>query len=101
MSKLTLKIRNDGITSITLKANANDIIRIPKRDILPYKANSSRARAWQVLCLMDGLTVRQGGEILKKLEYNIQGKNGHPLGWIGQAVTDENVETHEGGSTAP
>lgn len=100
MSKLTLKIRKDGKTSVTLKANANDIIRIPNPDILPYEPNSDRARAWQVLCLMDGLTVRQGSEILKKLEYNIQGKNGHPLGWIGQAVTDQYVEIHKGGGTA-
>lgn len=44
------------------------------------------ARAWQVVSLMDGLTVEKGHEILKALEPNIQGKVGRPIGWIADAI---------------
>ena len=47
---------------------------------------SKRACAWQVVSLMDGLTVEQGHEILKLLEPNIQGKEGRPIGWIAIAI---------------
>jgi hypothetical protein len=35
---------------------------------------------------MHGLTVRDAHEILVKLEPNIQGKVGRPLGWVVDAI---------------
>jgi hypothetical protein len=93
---LELATRRDGKVSLTLAANGDDVIRIPDPDVLPYEPGSKRARAWQVVSLMDGLTVRQGTDILAKLEHAIQRANGRPLGWIADAVTDGHAEIHEG-----
>ena len=94
MSRIQLKNRRDGKVSLTLAANGFDIIRIPDSLITPYRLGSHRARAWQVVSLMDGLTVKEGNNILGKLEYNIQRANGRPLGWIADAVSDGHAEIH-------
>jgi hypothetical protein len=96
MSKVTLKKRRDGKVSLTLAGNGHDIIRIPDSRVTPYSGGSHRARAWQVVSLMNGLTVQQGTDILGKLEYNIQRANGRPLGWIADAVGVGYAEIHAG-----
>ena len=96
MSKLNLKTRRDGKVSLTLSANGHDVIRIPDANIPAYSPRSKRARAWQVVSLMDGLTVQQGNDILGMLEYSIQRANGRPLGWIADAVSDGHAEIHKG-----
>jgi hypothetical protein len=96
MTNIELKRRRDGKVSLTLAANGHDIIRIPDPDIALHRAGSQRARAWQVVSLMDGLTVRQGNDILGKLEYNIQRSNGRPLGWIADAISDGHAEIQAG-----
>ena len=101
MSTVELKRRRDGKVSLTLAANGHDIIRIPNPDITPHRSGSQRARAWQIVSLMDGLTVRQGTDILGKLEYNIQRANGRPLGWIADAVSDGYAEIHQGKKPQP
>jgi hypothetical protein len=96
MAEVKLATRRDGKVSLTLGANGDDVIRVPDPDVLPYEPGSKRARAWQVVSLMDGLTVRQGTDILARLEHAIQRANGRPLGWIADAVTDGHAEIHEG-----
>jgi len=96
MSKVTLKTRLDGKVSLTLATNGHDIIRIPDPSITPYSVGSQRARAWQIVSLMDGLTVQQGNDILGKLEFNIQRANGRPLGWIADSVSNGYAEIHVG-----
>ena len=96
MTKATLNTRRDGKVSLTLASNGHDIIRIPDSNIAPYSIGSQRARAWQVVSLMDGLSVQQGNDILAKLEYSIQRANGRPLGWIADAVSDGHAEIHKG-----
>ena len=75
MTKLALNTRRDGKVSLTLASNGHDIVRIPDSNVSPYSAGSQRERAWQVVRLMDGLTVQQGNDILAKLEYSIQRAN--------------------------
>ena len=101
MSTVELKRRRDGKVSLTLAANGHDFIRIPDPDIAPHRGGSQRARAWQVVSLMDGLTVRQGNDILGKLEYNIQRANGRPLGWIADAVSNGHAEIDQGEKRSP
>ena len=96
MAEVKLATRRDGKVSLTQAANADDIVRIPDPDILPHTPGSKAARAWQVVSLMDGLTVRQGTEILAWLKHAIPRANGRPLGWIADAVTDGHAEIHEG-----
>lgn len=96
MPKIDLPRRRDGKVSLTLAANGHDIIRIPDAETRPYEEGSQRARAWQVVSLMDGLTVQQGNDIMKVLEYSIQRANGRPLGWIADAVSDGYAEIHQG-----
>lgn len=96
MTIVALQRRQDGKVRLRLADHGHDYIRIPNSVITPYRANSHRARAWQIVSLMDGLTVRQGHEILKMLEHNIQGSNGRPLGWIVDAVNKGYAEIHEG-----
>lgn len=98
--QVPLKTRRDGKVSLTLAFNGHDVIRIPDPTIMPYRTGSSRARAWDVIRLMDGLTVRDGAIILGKLEPNIQGASGRPLGWIVDAVTNGHAEIHEGEASA-
>lgn len=94
MAKIRFKTRKDGKVSITLADHANCIIRITQPTATPYKAGSQRERAWQVVSLMDGLTVEQGCQILALLEPNIQGKVGRPIGWIVDAVDRGLAEIH-------
>ena len=94
MAKVTLKKRKDGKSSVTLKNNGCHIIRVTNPDC-PFQEGSQRALAWQVISLMDGLTVGKGTEILKALEPNIQRSNGRPLGWIVDAIDKRNVEIHQ------
>ncbi len=96
MTKISLNTRRDGKVSLTLASNGHDIIRIPDSNIAPYSIGSQRARAWQVVSLMDGLSVQQGNDILARLEYSIQRANGRPLGWIADAVSDGHAEIHKG-----
>lgn len=96
MAKIDLPRRRDGKVSLTLAANSYDIIRILDPDAKPYAAASQRARAWQVVSLMGGLTVKQGNDIMKLLEHSIQRANERPLGWIADAVSDGHAEIHHG-----
>ena len=97
MSKIELEMTRNGKVSLTLASHGHHVIRIPVPDTTPYRG-VKRARAWRVVSLMDGLTVQEGKDILAKLEYNIQGSNRRPLGWIVDAVTDGHAEIHEGTS---
>lgn len=94
--KKELDVRRDGKVSLTLASNGHDVIRIRDPELTPYAPGSQRARAWQVVSLMDGLTVREGNDILAKLEHSIQRANGRPLGWIADAVSAGYAEIHEG-----
>jgi hypothetical protein len=95
MTKVTLKKTPSGNTSLTLADNRNHIIKVVDPDSTPYQKGSQRERAWQVISLMDGLTVEKGNEILKVLEPNIQRSNGRPLGWIRDAIDIGCVEIHQ------
>lgn len=86
MERVELNSRADGKGSLTLSKHRNHVIRIRNPHAMPYKSGSQRARAWQVVSLMDGLTVEDGHQILRLLEPNIQGKLGRPLGWVVDAV---------------
>ena len=78
--------RGDGKVSITLAKHSSCIIRIVDRDAAPYQPRTARSRAWGVVSLLDGLSVKQAHEILGVLELNIQGQKGRPLGWVVDAV---------------
>lgn len=86
MAEAALKKLRNGKVSVTLSANGHDVIRIPDQNISPYRPNSDRERAWNVVRLMDGLTVNQAHEILTNLEPGIQGRVGRPIGWVVDAV---------------
>lgn len=73
-------------TSVTLKDHGAYIIEIIDPNVLPYCPGSKRARAWQVISLMQGVTICDAHYILKKLEPNVQGKVGRPLGWVADAI---------------
>jgi len=94
MTALKLKRRADGKVSLTLKANGDDLIHIPDPNLRPYRDGTNRARAWQVVSLMDGLSVRDGHLVLQMLEQGIQRANGRPLGWVADAVSDRFAEIH-------
>lgn len=96
MSQITLLKRADGKVSLTLSTNGLDIIRIPDSNVEPYSRGTQRAAAWDVIRFMDGLTVQEGNDILAKLEPNIQGTVGRPLGWIVDAVDRKAAEIHLG-----
>ena len=83
--------KSSGKISLSLKKNGAHIIRVKNPKAEPYRANSKRARAWGVVSLMDGLTIADAHEILKKLEPNIQGKIGRPLGWVADAINNGNI----------
>jgi hypothetical protein len=95
MAKVTLKKTPSGNTSLTLADNRYHIIKVVDPDSTPYQKGSQRERAWQVISLMDGLTVEKGHEIMKALEPNIQRSNGRPLGWIRDAIDEKCVEIHK------
>ena len=86
MTNVNMKKPPRGRLSITLSSNGDDVVRIPDPGIAPYRAGSAREKAWNVVKLMDGLSVREAHEILMKLEPGIQGKVGRPLGWVVDAV---------------
>ena len=88
-----LRSRGDGKPSVTLSEHGSYVLRILDPDITPYRPGTNRAKACQVFCLMNGLTVQKGQEILGALEPNIQnGRKGRPLGWIVNAVEDGYAE---------
>jgi hypothetical protein len=95
MVKITLKKTPKGKTSLMLADNGHHIIRVTNTDKMPYQEGSQRARAWQVISLMDGLTVEKGHEIMKALEPNIQRSNGRSPGWIRDVVDIGHVEIHK------
>ena len=94
MAKAQLKLRRDGKVSLTRAEHGKLIIRLKRPGDANYRPGSQRERAWQVVSLMDGLTVNQGCEILELLEPNIQGKVGRPIGWIVDAVDRGLAEIH-------
>lgn len=96
MPVIKLDKRADGVVSVTLAAHGHHVIRIPDPAATPHTVGETGLRAWNVVKLMDGLTVRRAHEILRDLETGIQGKIGRPLGWIADAITAGNAELHEG-----
>ena len=95
MSKIKLKKTRTGKPSISIKQHKDYLLRIVTPIAQPYRLGSQRAMAWQVISLMDGLTILDAHNILEKLEPNIQGKVGRPLGWIVDAVERGFVEVHK------
>jgi hypothetical protein len=91
---VTLTDAPAGKTSLSLQKHGNLIIRVINREAEPYRPKTQRALAWQVVSLMDGLTVSQAHHILELLEPNIQGKVGRPLGWVVDAIDRGLVEIH-------
>lgn len=84
-----------GKNSLSLHKHGDQIVRVINKEVEPYRPKTQRARAWQVVSLMDGLTVSQAHHILELLEPNIQGKVGRPLGWIVDAIDRGLVEIHK------
>lgn len=95
MAKVRLPIRRDGKASLTVSAHGAFRIRVTQPRAEPYAHGSQRARAWNVVSLMDGLTVLEAHQILEKLEPNIQGKVGRPLGWVVDAIDRDLIEIHD------
>jgi hypothetical protein len=91
MTQVNLNKRRDGKTSIKLTEHGDCLVRIRNPDAEPYDPTTQRARAWHVVSLMDGLTVKEAHDILRRLEPNIQGKVGRPLGWLVDAIDLGNV----------
>ena len=98
MSKVTLSQRKDGKPSLSRSMHRDHLVIVTKPKVEPYKSGSLSARAWQVVSLMNGVTVTDAHFILELLEPNIQGKVGRPLGWVVDAIQLGHVEIHEPGS---
>ena len=91
---VTLADTPAGKASLSLQQHGDLIVRVKNRWAEPYQPKTQRALAWQVVSLMDGLTVSQAHHILELLEPNIQGKVGRPLGWVVDAIDRGLVEIH-------
>lgn len=82
MKKVILETTAKGKPSLKLRERGDCIIRILKTaSAAPFAEGSKRARAWGVVSLMDGLTLKEGHEIMKRLEPNIQGQS-RPAYWL-------------------
>lgn len=97
MQKASLGTRKDGKTRLTVAEYGDHKIRVVNTRAAPYRDESHRARAWQVISLMNGITVAQAHAILKLLEPNIQGYVGRPIGWLVDAIDRGLVEVFEPG----
>ena len=95
MTKVILKHRKDGKASLALGEHGGLRIRVLNQAAEPYAAGSQRARVWNVVSLMNGITVAQAHQILELLEPNIQGRIGRPLGWVVDAIDRGYVEVYE------
>lgn len=91
MSPVVLSKRRDGKSSLRLNEHGSCRIRVRNPHAEPYDPTTQRARAWHVVSLMNGLTVSEAHEMLRRLEPNIQGKVGRPLGWLVDAIDLGNV----------
>lgn len=92
MSKVNLPKKKNGKVSFKLSEHRDHIIRVIKPEAEPYASGTNRARAWNVISLMDGLTVEEANQILTKLEPNIHGKVVRPIGWVVDAIDLNIVE---------
>ncbi len=95
MSRINLPKKKNGKVSFKLSEHRGHIIRVVKPKVEPYTPGTNRARAWNVISLMDGLTVEEANQILTKLEPNIQGKIVRPIGWVVDAIDLNIVEIHK------
>jgi hypothetical protein len=92
MDTARLTKRRDGRSSVTLAKHSDCVIRVLNPGGSPHRAGSQRAKAWEAVARMDGMTVRQAHDELRRLEPGIQGKVGRPLGWVVTAIDKGNVE---------
>ena len=76
-----------GGAKLSLKNDASSTILVKDPLAEPYRPGSQRARIWQVISLMNGITVEEAHRILAILEPNVQGgRKGRPLGWVADAM---------------
>jgi len=92
MAKVRLTERGDGRSSVTLTGHGDCIIHVLNPAAAPHRVGSHRAKAWEAVSRMDGWTVREAHDELRRLEPKIQGRVGRPLGWLVRAIDSGNVE---------
>lgn len=95
MPKVELSLRKDGKPSLWLREHAHLSIRVTNPGSRPYSEGSDRARAWDALHKMNGWSVQEVHDELRRLEPGIQGYVGRPLGWVVDALDLGNLEVHD------
>jgi hypothetical protein len=92
LQRVNLSKRRDGKSSVTLKRHGSCVVKVLNPAAMSHADGSQRAQAWKEIIRMNGRTVQDVHFELRRLEPQIQGRVGRPLGWLVNAIDNKNVE---------
>lgn len=91
MPIVELARRADGKVSITQAEHDDAVIHVPDPYARVFQEDSRRDFAWRVIRCMDGITVREGRQIVDRL---LDRSNGRALGWFADCASLGAIELH-------